>query len=327
MARPRPVSEFAAIARLEALFRETSAGVELGIGDDAALLNAKGRLVWTVDTAVEHVHFERAWLSLADVGFRSFQAAASDVSAMGAVPWAALSSVIFPARFRDADLLALARGQRAAARELGCSIIGGNLARGSELSVTTTVLGRVRRPLLRSGARVGDELWLCGELGLAAAGLRLLQRGVRRGTGARAKALAAFRKPRAQHRLGPALVGRAHAAIDVSDGLAGDAAHLASASGVRIVIDLAALTGALSPALQALAGELGVGALKLALYGGEDYAIVAAGPRRGRPAGARVIGRIEAGRGVWLADGNDALRRAASGYVHSGGRKPTRVGT
>ncbi|MET0790184.1 MAG: thiamine-phosphate kinase, partial [Polyangiaceae bacterium] len=251
MARARELSEFAAIPRLRALFQSAAAHVSLGIGDDAALLSpgSRARLVWTVDTAVEHVHFERAWLSLADVGWRSFHAAASDVSAMGGVPLAALSSVIFPARFGASELQQLARGQRAAARALGCAVVGGNLSRGAELSVTTTVLGRVKRPLLRSGARVGDELWLCGELGLAAAGLRLLQRGTLQGsTVAERRALSAFRRPHAQLAAGVALSGRARAAIDISDGLAGDAAHLASASKVRLIIDRAALESALSPA-------------------------------------------------------------------------------
>jgi len=133
-------------------------------------------LVWTVDAAVEHVHFERGWLTLADVGWRSFNAAVSDICAMAAEPLCALSSVIFPAQFSRRDMNELGRGQRDAARSLGCPIVGGNLSRGAELSITTTVLGRARRPLLRSGALPGDELWLCGEVGLAAAGLRLLQR-------------------------------------------------------------------------------------------------------------------------------------------------------
>src|SRR5882757_7117732 len=101
MARASELSEFTAIPRLKALFRSNAAQVTVGIGDDAALLTLAKRsgLVWTVDTAVEHVHFERSWLSLADLGWRSFHAAASDVSAMGGTPWCALSSVIFPAGF------------------------------------------------------------------------------------------------------------------------------------------------------------------------------------------------------------------------------------
>ncbi|HEY0467598.1 MAG TPA: thiamine-phosphate kinase [Polyangiaceae bacterium] len=322
-ARARPISEFSAISQLEALFRSASSQVELGIGDDAAVLKASGRSVWTVDTAVEHVHFERAWLSLAELGFRSFQAAASDVSAMGGAPTAALSSVIFPPDFAAAELNLLARGQRAAARALGCAIVGGNLARGAELSITTTVLGSVRRrPLLRSGARVGDELWLCGELGLAAAGLRLLQGGRSRGTSAaERRALRAFRRPQALLAAGLELARGAHAAIDISDGLAGDAGHLAQASGVELLIDLAALSATLDPALHRLAPRLAVAALDLALYGGEDYALLAAGPQRARPASARVIGSVGKGRGVWLLDGQNR-RRAGRGFEHSSGTKP-----
>jgi len=319
-ARARPISEFAAIAQLQALFRQARSEVELGIGDDAALLKPAGRWLWTVDTAVEHVHFERAWLTLADLGWRSFHAAASDVSAMGGAPFAALSSVIFPPDFAAAELSQLARGQRAAARALGCAIVGGNLARGAELSITTTVVGTVKRPLLRSGARIGDELWLCGELGLAAAGLRLLQAGTRRATSSAARrALRAFRRPQAQLASGLELSRGAHAAIDISDGLTGDALHLAQASGVELLIDVAALTATLDPALLALAPSLGVSALELALYGGEDYALLAAGPKRARPPSARVIGTVAEGRGVWLQDGGKR-RRAGRGFEHSSQR-------
>ncbi len=322
---PASVREFAAISRLERVFRAHSRAVEVGIGDDAAVLKPSGRLVWTVDSAVEHVHFERAWLAPRDLGWRSFQAAASDVCAMAGQPTLALSSVIFPAQFGAAELLQLARGQQAAARALGCVIVGGNLARGAELSITTTVLGSAQRPLLRSGAKPGDELWLCGELGLAAAGLRLLQRGIRPNGGAAQRALRAFARPRAQLALGLALARRAHAAIDISDGLAGDARHVARASGVRLVLDRALLDASLSPALRTVSKQLGVSPLDLALYGGEDYALLAAGPRRARPKLARVIGRVEEGSGVWLADAERRVR-AGAGFEHAGGRKARGVG-
>ncbi len=326
MARPQLIQEFASIAQLQAIFRDPSRRVELGIGDDAAVLAPAGRLVWTIDTAVEHVHFERAWLSLADLGWRSLHAAASDVCAMGGAPIAALSSVIFPVGFAAYELTQLARGQRAAARALGCTVAGGNLSRGAELSVTSSLLGSASRPILRSGAQPGDELWLYGELGWAAAGLRLLQRGQARATRAGVRrALAAFRRPCAQLAAGLALARRAHAAIDISDGLAGDALHLAEDSGVQLVLEVPALTASLSPALVGLAEFVGAPALQLALYGGEDYALLAAGPMRKRPAGARVIGRVRKGRGVWLRDG-DHLTRPAPGFQHVGGRKVSGVG-
>jgi thiamine-monophosphate kinase len=199
---------------------------------------------------------------------------------------------------------------------LGCAIAGGNLSRGAELSITTTLVGSVKRPLLRNGARVGDELWLCGDVGLAAAGLRLLQAGTRQGRNAAARrALSAFRRPHAQIVAGRELSRGAHAAIDISDGLAGDALHLAQASGVELLIDLTALAATLSPALHALAPRLGVSALDLALYGGEDYALLAAGPKRARPRTARVIGAVRKGHGVWLLEG-ERRQRANRGFEH-----------
>ena len=109
---------------------------------------------------------------------------------------------------------------------------------------------------------------------MAAAGLALLQRGDRSQSAAARRALRAFRRPRAELAAGLALAARAHAAIDISDGLAGDAAHLAEASGVRVMFDCAALEACLTPALQRLAVRLGIPALELALQGGEDYAFL-----------------------------------------------------
>jgi thiamine-monophosphate kinase len=150
----------------------------------------------------------------------------------------------------------------------------------------------------------------------------LLQRGKRQARSVAARrALAAFRRPRAQLKAGLVLSGRARAAIDISDGLAGDAAHLAKASQVRLVIDLDALDLALTPALRRLGLELGVSALSLALYGGEDYALLATGPERARPAEARVIGRVERGKGVWLALSKTGRQiRAGRGFEHLAGR-------
>ncbi|NOU28212.1 MAG: thiamine-phosphate kinase, partial [Polyangiaceae bacterium] len=149
--------EFARIAALRDILGSGGATVEVGIGDDAAVLRPfEGKLVASVDAQVEHVHFERAWLGWDDVGYRSLMAAASDLAAVGAEPLGAMAALILPSDFSDDDLAALGRGQRAAADRLGCPVVGGNLSRGGGLSVTTTVLGRVDRPLLRSGAAVGE---------------------------------------------------------------------------------------------------------------------------------------------------------------------------
>lgn len=300
----RKSSEFERIARIERLLGRTSRGkasaLEVGIGDDAAVLRLAQRTVWTVDAQVQGVHFDRRWLTLEDIGYRSFQAAVSDLAAMGARPIAALSSLAFPASLRDAELEAVVRGQAEAARECTCPIVGGNLSRATELSLTTSVLGSVDAPLLRSGARVGNQLWLIGEVGMAALGLRALMRGERK-TPAVAACVQRWRRPRALLREGRALLQRATAAIDVSDGLAGDARHLAKASRVRLVFDAVALEASFSGELTAAAAKLGLSPLDAALAGGEDYALLACGDAARRPAFARAVGRVESGRaGVWL---------------------------
>jgi len=251
-------------------------GVRVGIGDDAAVLDPD--LVWTVDASVEGTHFDARWLSWEDVGWRSFMAASSDLAAMGAEPLAALSSLVLAPSFDDAALAALARGQAAASRAVGAPVVGGNLARGTETSITTSLLGRAAEPVLRSGARPGDGVWLAGAVGLAAAGLGLLMQDARVQDARFAECLAAWRRPVALIAQGRALRGVAHAAIDVSDGLAHDAAQIAEASGVSLFLDTRALQAIASAALVAAAERLGRDALDLALAGGEDYALLATSP-------------------------------------------------
>jgi thiamine-monophosphate kinase len=195
-------------------------------------------------------------------------------------------------------------------------LVGGNVARSEQLTLTTTVLGTAERPLPRSGARPDDDCWLVGDVGLAAAGLALLQRPGRAKGRAEERCVQAWKRPRALIARGLALTPIAHAAVDVSDGLAGDAAHLASSSRCRLVLEEDALRRALPAALVTVALRLGKDPLELALYGGEDYALVAAGPRAARPRWARRIGRFERGRGALLE--SDGERRASlrGGFDH-----------
>ncbi len=268
------------------------ADVRVGIGDDAAVVS--DGIVLTVDTHVEDVHFKRAWLSFEALGYRSFMAAASDVAAMGARPTFALSSLILPEQMTDAEVLAIGRGQAAAARELGAAVVGGNLSRGP-LSITTTVLGQATRSLLRSSAQPGDLLLLGGPIGLAAAGLSVLMRG-----GAADLDLTdAWRVPRARVELGAALVASgAHACIDVSDGLALDLHRMCEASGVGAELSAEAVLAS-TPALRDAAARITVDALELALYGGEDYALLATASAE--VTGFAVIGRITAAKSVMLS--------------------------
>lgn len=304
---------------------QRGARVRHGIGDDAAVLRATpGDQVCTVDSCEEGVHFLWEWMKPEDVAQKSFHSAVSDVAAMGGkTAWLVCHLSLGP-RVTANWLRAFARAQARCSEIVGAPVIGGNVSFSSSTSVVTTVVGRVDagKALLRSGSRPGDELWLLGSVGLARAGLLLLQRrGDRaRGRGASAVALRAFRAPVAQFGAGPQLVGRAHACLDISDGIKRDAAQLALASGVRVIVEADRLKKALNEELFLLARRLGVSALELALEGGEDYALLATGPREKRPKLCRVIGRIEPATRVQqagaflLLDGR--MTGLSGGFVH-----------
>ncbi len=315
--RATPLGEFRAIDVLAKALGAPgpNSSVEVGIGDDAAVLRVAGeRLVWSVDSSLEGRHFDLRWLSVGAAAARATSAALSDLAAMGARPLAALCALEVPPRVTRAQLRAIGNGQSKACARAGCALVGGNVARAKDFGFTTTVLGTSKRPLLRSGAQVGDEVWLVGEVGMAALGLKVLQAG---GTQSNAQrtCVRAWREPRALIDEGLAMAGRARCAIDVSDGLASEARHLATSSGVQICVEAEQLLATCPPTLRKAARELGCDALDLMLYGGEDYALLATGPARRRPPFALVIGSVRAGKGAWLA-GHGRLTRLAGGYDH-----------
>lgn len=290
-----PADEFRLIA---AYLRDLDRGdgVVLGNGDDAAILELRPeeQLVVSSDVANEGVHFPRE-SPAQSVAFRSVAAAASDLAAMGARPVAMTLNLSLPAR-DETFFAGLRDGLQAACRALSLPLVGGDLVRGS-LSLGVQVFGAVPRgeALLRSGAQVGDKLCVRGSLGDAAAGLALVQ-GRLDASGDDADALrAAFWRPQPALDLGQALRGAATAAIDVSDGLMADIGHLACASGVRAVIEKEQLP--LSAALRRCVDD--ETALRMALSGGDDYALCFTLPRDVPvPAECTLIGSIEAGAGV-----------------------------
>jgi thiamine-monophosphate kinase len=314
-------SEFSRIAGIARLLDQgRGRGVIVGIGDDAAVLRAQpGRLVWTTDSSVQDVHFRCDILSMQDIGWRSYHAAVSDIAAMGAKALAALSALELPVALPDRSVYAIVEGQASAAKWLKCPLVGGNLSRADKIAINTSVLGCVDAPILRSKAQVGDELWLIGPVGMAAAGLGcLLREGPRLRGHAVECCVEAFRRPMALLRQGKGLVGRANSAIDISDGLAGDAAHIAESSRVAVELDERQLSASLPDELLTVAKKLRRTALSFALYGGEDYSLLATGPKVKRPRGAVCIGRIIKGKGVWLVRSDGAREALGRGFEHFG---------
>jgi thiamine-monophosphate kinase len=150
----------------------------VGIGDDAAVLQVPegDRLVVSTDASIEHVHFRRDWMNAAEIGYRAAAAALSDLAAMAARPLGIVVALALPREWIG-EVGALADGIGEAARECGAPIVGGNISRAGELSITTTVFGSGRRLLARAGARPGDRVYVTGALGGPLLALRALERG------------------------------------------------------------------------------------------------------------------------------------------------------
>lgn len=253
-------AEFDVIRRLLATWGPLAAG----IGDDAAILDvpAGERLIVSTDASVENVHFRREWLNAEEIGARATSAALSDLAAMAARPLGLLLALAFPDDWR-LELDALARGVGRVASQAGCAIVGGNITKAGELSLTLTVLGSASHPLERSGARAGDDLYVTGTLGGPGGALRSW----RAGTVPSPEHRARFASPVARLREGRWLAERgAHAAIDISDGLLGDATHLALASGASVIFD--------EDAIPRIAGV----SAKEAMNSGEEYELLVAMP-------------------------------------------------
>ncbi len=310
-------TEHERIERIRSLLQRPSPVVEVGIGDDCAVLSeARGPRVWTIDSAVEGVHFRRDRMSLDAIAYRSFMAAASDIAAMGARATAALSALTLPSGLSDNELDALLAGLARAADECACPIVGGNLSRGSELSLTATVLGEPHgKALLRSGARAGDGLFVTGCLGSAAVGMQALF--AQRSEPEHQRYISAFLAPRARFDVAQALAAVASSAIDISDGLLQDAGHLCRASLRNAQIEIERI-----PRLSDFAGcvtALALDPLSTLVAGGEDYEILfTAAEDADLGTWATRIGVIHAGTGEVVLRDADGRRCDATraGFDH-----------
>jgi thiamine-monophosphate kinase len=290
------LGEFGLIAAITARLPQGS-GVIVGPGDDAAVLAAAdGRVVVTTDLLVENRHFRRDWSSADDIGHKAAAQNLADVAAMGAVPTGLVVGLGAPADLPTAWALGFADGLREECDPMGVSVVGGDVVRSDVVVVAMTALGdlRGRAPVTRAGARPGNVVAVCGRLGWAEAGFRVLSRGFR----SPRVLVEAHRRPAVPYRAGPqaAELG-ATAMCDVSDGLLADVGHVAQASGVALDIDSGAFD--VPAPIRDAAAAIGAKPLDWILTGGDDNALAATFPAGvPLPEPWRVVGRVSAGEGV-----------------------------
>ena len=305
-------SEAGLIARLRDLFHTSfQTQVQVGIGDDAAVIeSSNNKLVATVDMAVEDIHFNRKWSSPFQIGAKLTTANLADIFAMGAVPKYLLVAAGINELNNSETVTELAKGIRSVADKFEVTVIGGDLSKSEKMTLSITALGELSdQPILRSGARVGDLIYLSSLTGLSAAGLAILNRELDR--------------PRyvVEAHLNPKLVApdklikAATSMCDVSDGLATDASHLSYASNVNFNLSKDLISQAADfKDLAELAKELNEDVFDWILTGGEDHFFLATVGKENESNELGIqIGSVAKGEGKLLLDGVEVKK---SGYQH-----------
>ena len=271
----------------------------MGIGDDAAVLKASlAPVALATDMAVEGTHFNRNWSSLYEIGAKVTSANFADIFAIGGQPEHLLVAAALPKNFSVEEIEELALGIYDEARSVGAHVVGGDLTFSDRIVISISVFGSVGKPILRSGAQIGDDVVISKLTGESAAGLTLLQRGTLNAESTE------HRNPTVDYKKAQAISAIAHSMTDISDGLISDLGDIADASGVQIEIEKSLLESASGFAhLSALATECGSDVWEWVLHGGEDHVFAATVPGGiNLPAGFVRIGKVVAGSRV-LVDG------------------------
>ena len=269
-------SEAELLAVVGSIFEsDASDGVLLGIGDDAAVVRGSAHQVITTDVAVEDVHFSKRWSNAFDIGRKVTAANIADVLAMGATPQYLVVALTLVGDESLERVAELARGIKAEADKTGARVVGGDIARGGAISIAITAIGNVENAITRSGAQIGDGVFISSLTGWSAAGLHLLTHNIEPAHAVHAMALNEFRAPSLDYGID---FSRAHALTDTSDALLISCQSIADASGVNLHVDPARLESAYEfTELALLAQSVGMDVFEWILGGGEDHVFLATG--------------------------------------------------
>jgi len=300
------LSERDVINALQKIFASADPRVRVGIGDDAAVVTTQPQSIITSDMAVEDVHFKLEWSSAFDIGRKITAANVADILSMGAQCDYLTASVALTGDETMQWIENLARGMKHEADAAGALIVGGDIARGPKIVISMTAVGSAQSPILRSGAKAGDSLYLSSLTGWSAAGLELLTREVSINSAIAERALSEFSAPTLDY---SSDFSGATAMADVSDSVLIQAEQIAEASGVQLVLDQVLISQATEfKDLSTLADELKVDVFQWILGGGEDHVLLATG--QSLP-GIR-IGSVVAGSGIAGVD----MKKAPVSWSH-----------
>lgn len=304
--------ELDVIRYLQKRFPGRRSEVLKGIGDDAMVF--RDGYVISTDSFFEKTHFDLSYYSFYDIGYHTMAAGLSDIAAMGAAPIAALISLCVSRKIGIKAIRELYDGFDELARKFKCDISGGDIVKSHTFGLTITVIGRAKRPLLRSGARPGDKLYMSNFPGLAEAGRIALQGKLPVSQYSDAIKKHLYPEPRINEAF--AISRYATACIDTSDGLSTDAFHLAEESGVKIIIDAEHIP------IHAEVGRLcslkALDPTRFILSSGEDFELLFTAQRLPKIARVKIfrVGRVAKGRGLYISSDGRERPIKPTGFEH-----------
>lgn len=295
---------------LASVFATSDSRVMVGIGDDAALVKGAPQQILTTDLAIEDVHFRLDWSSAYEIGKRAAAANIADIMSMnGNCDYLLVAATLTGNESAD-WIRDLAQGIQDQAREAGAVVVGGDLARSEKVSLAITAVGNTDKVIKRSGANVGDSIYLSSLTGWSAAGLEILSKNLQVSGKSVATALNEYRAPKLDLQID---YSAATSMSDVSDAILIQGAQMAKASGVRFEIDGAALQlSSEFTELAELAVQVGADVWSWILQGGEDHVLLATGLDL---PGIR-IGSVVEGSGITAANGGAEIKMAPVSWSH-----------